>query len=93
MQAARARLTLGQARLMGGDNEGALQMFEVAADDLREIGADRQAAAAWRELAEVLVKLGRADAALDAYRHAADAAGVSVPLAKPAPSDATARRP
>jgi tetratricopeptide (TPR) repeat protein len=93
LQGARARLTLGQARLLGGDHRGALQTFAVAAADLREIGADRQAAAAWRELAEVLIKLGRPDDALDAYRRAADSAGVSVPLMQPTPSDAAARRP
>ena len=84
LQAARARLALGQALLMTGDRDGATEMFATAEADLRDLGGDRQAAAAWRELAEVLSDLGRPLDALDAYRQAADAAGVSVPAAIPA---------
>lgn len=93
LQGARARLTLGQARLLAGDGDGALDTFARATDDLRSTGADRQAAAAWRELAEALLTLGRVDEAIDAYRRASDAAGVTIAVAQPAPSDAAARRP
>jgi len=77
LEAARARLVIGHARLGAGDVTGAVDAYTCAASELRASGARRQAAAAWRELAESLVQLGRAEEALDAYRAAADAAGVS----------------
>jgi len=77
VEAARARLVLGHARLEGGDINGALDSYTRAAQELRNSGARRQAASAWRELAESLIRLGRPDEALDAYREATDAAGVS----------------
>jgi tetratricopeptide (TPR) repeat protein len=77
LEAARARLVLGHARLEGGDVNGALDSYSRAAAELKSSGARRQAASAWRELAESLVSLGRSEAALEAYREATDAAGVS----------------
>lgn len=77
IEAARARLLIGHARLMGGDTEGAVAAYGQAGADLRDFGAQRQAASAWRELAESLVRLGRTEQAIEAYRNAADAAGVS----------------
>jgi tetratricopeptide (TPR) repeat protein len=77
VEAARARLVLGHAKLEGGDLFGALESYSQAATELRSSGARRQAASAWREIAESLVSLGRTEEALDAYREAADAAGVS----------------
>jgi tetratricopeptide (TPR) repeat protein len=77
IEAARARLVLGHALLMGGDSEGAVVAYTDASTVLKTYGAHRMAAAAWRELAEALVRLGRAEEALDAYRAASDAAGVS----------------
>lgn len=93
LQGARARLTIGQARLLRGDRDDALALFRSAADDLRALGGARQAAAAWRELAEVLSALGLAEEALDAYRQASDAAGVTAPTFQPLPSDTARRRP
>jgi tetratricopeptide (TPR) repeat protein len=93
LQGARARLTLGQAKLIGGDQNGALATFATAAKDLRAIGADRQAAEAWRELAEILIRLGRAEDAFEAYRAAADAAGLAVSKQQFAALDAARRRP
>lgn len=78
LQGARARLTLGQALLLGGEREQAMAIFDAAADDLRATGADRQAAEAWRELGEVHASLGRDSDAIEAYRRAADAAGVTL---------------
>ena len=92
LQEARARLTLGQAKLLIGDHADALKVFTAAAHDLRALGADRQAAAAWRELAELLSALGMTDEALDAYRQATDAAGVNLPPAQVSPALHAARR-
>jgi tetratricopeptide (TPR) repeat protein len=77
LERAQALLVVAQARLDLGDDGGAVSAYELAASDLRTAGADRQAASAWRELAEAMARLGRADDALDAYRRAADSAGVS----------------
>jgi tetratricopeptide (TPR) repeat protein len=77
LERAQALLVVGQARLDLADDDGAVSAYELAAADLRNAGADRQAATAWRELAEALARLGRAEEALDAYRRAADSAGVS----------------
>jgi tetratricopeptide (TPR) repeat protein len=77
LERAQALLVVGQARLAQGDHGGAVTSFELAAADLRHAGAARQAAAAWRELAEAQAGIGRSDEALEAYRRAADSAGVS----------------
>jgi tetratricopeptide (TPR) repeat protein len=77
IERARARLVVGHAQLDEGSPEAAVETYTLAAGDLRLAGADRQAAAAWRELAEALAGLGRDAEALEAYRNAADSAGVS----------------
>jgi tetratricopeptide (TPR) repeat protein len=77
IERAHALLVMGQARLDQGDNDGAVASYELAAADLRNAQADRQAASAWRQLAEALAQLGRSDEAIEAYRRAADSAGVS----------------
>lgn len=92
LETARARLIVGHAKLDCGDVTGAHQAYALAASELRHAGARRQAASAWRELAESLARLGLADEALDAYREAADAAGVSKAPAAKAGSHAAARR-
>jgi len=88
LEAARARLVLGQALLGSGDQDGALFAYLRASEDLRSIGASRQAAAAWRELAEVFVQMGRDMDALAAYRQAADASGVPAPAGVAVPAAA-----
>ncbi len=80
LEGARARLLLGHAQLEGGDTEAAVRSYARAASELGSSGALRQAASAWRELAEALAGLGRTDEALDAYRRASDAAGVAAPV-------------
>lgn len=79
LEAARAMLVLGHAEFARGDEAAALLAYSRATHDLAAMGATRQAAAAWRELAEVFSSLGRVQEALDAYRHAADAASVPPP--------------
>lgn len=77
IEAARARLVCGHALFHGGDVDGAVGFYTDAAGDLRKAGAVRQAASAWRELADALTEMDRTDEALEAYRYAADAAGVT----------------
>jgi tetratricopeptide (TPR) repeat protein len=89
LERAQALMVVGKARLTEGDTDGAIASYRLAADDLRIAGADRQAASAWRELAEALAGLDRTDEALEAYRLAADSAGVS--RAPEATSEAAAR--
>jgi tetratricopeptide (TPR) repeat protein len=73
----RARLVLGQAKLMRGLAEEGLRECRRAADHLRAVGAIRQAVGVWREIADTLVALGRPDEALEAYRSLADSAGAT----------------
>ena len=94
LERAQALIVIGKARLSQGDSDGAIASYRLAAEDLRNAEADRQAASAWRELAEALARLDRTDEALEAYRLAADAAGLSrAPDAAPSvtPSEAAAR--
>jgi len=77
IEGARTRLVLGHALLECGDATAAVACYSAAAAELRRAGAQRQAASAWRELAESLIQLGRTEEALEAYRQATDAAGVS----------------
>lgn len=80
LEAARARLVLGHAEFARGNEDAALLSYGRATQDLAAMGASRQAAAGWRDLAEVFSSLGRVKEALDAYRRAADAASVPAPL-------------
>ena len=91
IESARARLVIGKAALIGGYPDDATRAFDAAVADLRAFGAHWQAASAWRELAEAMASMGRADDALDAYRSASDAAGISRP-SEPSRSHAAARR-
>lgn len=79
IETARAQLVVADAHLVGGDLDAAAASYAQAATALRASGAQRQAASAWRELAESLARLGRTAEALDAYRAAADSAGVVAP--------------
>lgn len=79
LEAARARILVGDSHFAGGSLDAAVDSYAQAAKDLQASGAQRQAAAAWRELAERLVRLGRTDEALNAYRAASDALGLPAP--------------
>jgi tetratricopeptide (TPR) repeat protein len=80
LETARARLVQGQASLALGDEAAALASYRRAAEDLTTIKASRQAAAGWRELAEVLRQLGRDAEAMAAYQRALDALGIGVAM-------------
>lgn len=92
LEAARARLVIGHARLDLDDLEGALAAYRAATAQLTDSRADRQAATAWRELAEALTAVGRDEEALQAYREAADAAGVTRPPGRRTGSRTALRR-
>lgn len=76
--AADARALQGLAALSGGDSATAASMFKHAVHILTGVGADREAAQLWFELAALLESVGEDDAALQAYRSAAASAGLRV---------------
>jgi len=82
IETARARLVLGQALVLSGDSAAGQIECELAAERLGSLLATRQAASAWREVAEMAAQLGRPDQALDAFRRLADSVGAkAVPSA------------
>ena len=82
IETARARLVLGQALVLSGDSAAGQIECELAAEQLGSLLATRQAASAWREVAEMAAQLGRPDQALDAFRRLADSVGAkAVPSA------------
>jgi tetratricopeptide (TPR) repeat protein len=70
LEGARARLLLGRVLRSQGDEQGCLAQCSQAATELTEMGAVRQAAAAWRELGDIYRDLERSELALDAYDRA-----------------------
>lgn len=75
--AADALALLGQLSIVAGEVDEARLRFQRAVMVLSAVGSDREAAQLWFELAELLGSVGENDAALDAYRRAAVAAGLS----------------
>jgi tetratricopeptide (TPR) repeat protein len=76
MLAADARALEGQAAARLGDWDAAKAAFRDAVRILTEVGADRSAGQLWFELGGLLDEAGEAEAARDAYRSAAAAAGM-----------------
>jgi transcriptional regulator with XRE-family HTH domain len=72
---ANARVVRGLALVMGGDVESGATEVKVAASVLDGLGARREAAQAWRELGEALIRRGRSEEAINALRKAADCSG------------------
>jgi transcriptional regulator with XRE-family HTH domain len=71
-----AKVVSGLALIMSGQpDEGAAQAAG-AAERLATMGSQLDAAHAWRDLAEALIRCGRSDQAVEAFRRAADYAGV-----------------
>lgn len=79
IEGARARLVLGDAHIVSGDVDAGTANYQKAAEELRLSGASRQAASAWRELAERLAQVGQWEEAVTAYRAMGDASGVATP--------------
>jgi transcriptional regulator with XRE-family HTH domain len=71
-----ARVVSGLARILGGAADDGAGMVRDAATQLAAMGSRHEAAQAWRELAEALIQRGRPEQAIDAFRQAADFAGV-----------------
>jgi tetratricopeptide (TPR) repeat protein len=80
---ARTRVVIAAAQLALGNDAAANQAYEGAAADLARAGANRQAASAWLELAEICEAMGRSAEALAAYRKASAAAGLRAAPAMP----------
>lgn len=74
--AAEARCVEGQAVAAQGDTPGAVERFRDAVHILVGVGADRSAGNLWMELGALLEEAGEIDAARQAYRSAAAAAGL-----------------
>lgn len=92
MESARVHLVLAQAELALGDRRAARDHHRRAAGELTRMGASRQAAAAWRELATSLELAGRLAEATAAYRAAMDSAGVAQPWPYPLPDPQAGER-
>jgi transcriptional regulator with XRE-family HTH domain len=72
---AQPRLLSGLALTLSGRPEEGIALVTTAADLMVTLGSGLDAAQAWRELAEALIKIGRSEQAIDALRMAADFAG------------------
>ncbi len=76
LTAAEASALLGQVIAASGDMAGAMRAYQRAVFMLTSIGADRDAAQLWFELADLFEQVGDVTASRDAYRSAAAASGL-----------------
>jgi transcriptional regulator with XRE-family HTH domain len=72
---AQARMVGGLALTLSGSPDDGIALMTNAAELMAALGSRLEAAQAWRDLAEALIKVGRAEQAIDALRKAADCAG------------------
>jgi tetratricopeptide (TPR) repeat protein len=72
---AQARMISGLALTLSGRPSEGIALMTNAAELLAALGSRLDAARAWRELAEALIKAGHSEQAIDALRRAADFAG------------------
>jgi len=70
-----ARVVGGLAQVLAGQEAGA-DVVGDAADQLATLGCSQDAAQAWRDLADALIRQGRSDRAIEALQRAADCAGL-----------------
>jgi len=92
LEAARARLCVARALAELKRDAECDAALTAAATALQRLGAGRQAANAWRELAEVQLKRGQSAAAVEALRRALDQVGIrSLPVGPPGASTAPLR--
>jgi Flp pilus assembly protein TadD len=68
---AQARMVSGLALTLSGRAEDGIALMTNAAELMAALGSRLDAAQAWRELAEALIKVGRPEQAIDALRKAA----------------------
>jgi transcriptional regulator with XRE-family HTH domain len=71
-----AHVVKGLALVLEGNAAEGLAIVTAAAERIRAMGASLEAAEAFRELAETLLRMGQHDEAIGALRQAADCAGV-----------------
>lgn len=76
-QTAHAHLVIARAKLVAGHAEQALVEYRDAAKTLTRLQLGRQAAEAWRELADAFSSLGKFEEAAEAYQRALSEAGVA----------------
>jgi tetratricopeptide (TPR) repeat protein len=76
LTAAEASALFGQVMAASNDMEGAMGAYRRAVFLLTGIGADRDAAQLWFELADLFEQAGDIEASRDAYRSAAAASGL-----------------
>jgi tetratricopeptide (TPR) repeat protein len=76
LESARARLALARALLLNQETAAALHEMQDAATALEACTANRQAAAVWRELAELFVSLGDLTASSSAFSKALELLGM-----------------
>jgi len=72
---AQARMVSGLALTLSGRHEDGIALMTNAAELMTALGSRLEAAQAWRDLAEALIKVGQSEQAIDALRKAADCAG------------------
>jgi tetratricopeptide (TPR) repeat protein len=77
MERARALTALGAALVAAGDTAAGIAELEEAAEALRNVESQRQAAAVWRQLAALFRSMDDSARALDAADRALDAAGIA----------------
>ncbi len=90
-EAEHARVVGGLALILDGRTEQGIAQVSAAARQLQDAGSRRDAAQAWREMAEALFQRDHAQQAIGALRHAADIAGarsssIRSGMATPVPS-------
>jgi transcriptional regulator with XRE-family HTH domain len=91
-----ARLVRGLALTISGEAEAGIAEASRAAEAMEAVGSRREAAQAWRELAEALLQRNLLEQAVTALRRAADCAGVrstAIPSAAAVPTLATLATP
>lgn len=96
LEAGRARLALARALLANEEHAAAIHEMTTAASTLQLAGTGRQAAAAWRELADLFSDVDDAAAAKSAYAQALDVLGLrgrSEPRERPIHDSPSATRP
>lgn len=76
-QSAHAELVAARARLELGDEGAAIEAYRHAAATLTRLQLGRQAAEAWRELADAFTELGKFEDAAKAYQQSLAEAGVA----------------
>ncbi|MDO9457036.1 helix-turn-helix domain-containing protein [Nocardioides sp.] len=89
MLSAEALTVLGQIAATRGEVDTAVGRFQRALVVLEGVGADREAAQLWFELANLLREYGAVDQAMEAFRKAGASTGLtpsSIPTARVAPT-------